>query len=81
MCECLLEIPKKLVQNQPLKGKVVTVAEVSEATFVYSESKNNMDMRTYSDVELQVEGKKRPVTQKMLHTFCPFCGVKYEFDE
>jgi hypothetical protein len=33
---------------------------------------------TYSNVKVTVEGRKKAVSITVLHTFCPFCGVKYD---
>jgi len=38
-------------------------------------------MATLSWMEVETNEKKRPMKIDILHTFCPFCGVKYNQDE
>lgn len=33
--------------------------------------------RTISEVELTFVGQKKKKIINMIHTYCPFCGVKY----
>lgn len=34
--------------------------------------------RTVNTLEITLEGQKKKEVMNMLHTYCPFCGVKQE---
>jgi hypothetical protein len=54
---------------------VVTAAKFDKAIFF---TKNSAVSRPIIEVELTVEGRKRPVRKSVLYTYCPFCGLPYE---
>ena len=33
--------------------------------------------KLFSEVEITLPNKKKPITQKILHSHCPICGNKY----
>jgi hypothetical protein len=72
-CTCLQDLPKQITDNQPFIGLQVKHAVVKEATFMF----RVCEYRTYSQIELTCEGRKRPVKHLMIHSFCPFCGKAY----
>lgn len=76
-CNCLDGITKKIVEDQPFEGLKVTRATVKETVILF----NSFGTRTMSHVELTCESRKRPVSHTLIHTFCPFCGQKYESDK
>lgn len=74
-CNCLKELPAKALEafNHNYEGKKIMKAEVYETGFIFGKKSGNI---TYSRLELTIEGRKRPVFQNLLHSFCPFCGVE-----
>ena len=85
MCECLKELEKgcgdKLAEWLKSKHKATfKSAEYREVAFplVREESgATRMMSTTYSTLRISINEKKKPVDCTIIHTFCPFCGVKY----
>lgn len=69
MCDCIKELNKKLADKIPGAKNIFL---------------RNMDLlsgRIYSEVEFTVPPKKRSEIVKILHSYCPICGTKYETKE
>ena len=69
MCNCDTKIREKI------KDKIHP-----NATFVSNLNLELLSGRTFSNYEAQVPDKKKPIPIKMLHSFCPYCGEKYDTD-
>lgn len=65
MCNCIAEIEKVMEDKHGRKGEVAV--EV-------------LSGKSYSDFAYEeiYRGKKRTKKTCILHSFCPFCGEKYE---
>jgi hypothetical protein len=74
MCKCIKNLEKKMVGNLH-KGKKIIKAEYISAALLFEDSFTGI--KSTSQLELTVEGLKKPVIQTMVHTYCPFCGEKY----
>lgn len=74
-CTCIHDIEKKFVGFEfgDKKNKVIK-AEFISAALMFGE--NSLTTVTNSEVLLTVERAKRPKVQSIMHSFCPFCGVK-----
>lgn len=79
MCDCLYEIPKKIHDKFPTYNNK-NVEEV-EVHHVWLFSDSGMRKGTATDFELSLEGQKKKHSITVNHTFCPFCGKKYEEPE
>jgi hypothetical protein len=78
-CGCITDIEKRMVAHANQSGRikgVVTKADLKGVCFPIFDL--GLRIATYSDVELTVEGKKRPMKTTIQHNFCPFCGERYE---
>ena len=79
MCECVKELEAKLLENisatkrykKPVKG-------VSLNGVGFPIVGGKLMVRTYSDVMVTLDGQKKEERVTMFHTYCPFCGTKYE---
>ena len=63
------DILKSKSKGKPLKSALV------QSSFMFS---GNVSRRTYTDLEVEIEGRKSKVKTQIIHTFCPFCGAKYD---
>jgi hypothetical protein len=61
MCNCRKELDKKISELLKTEGQIVNFDLISG--------------QTYSDFEYKV-GKKTK-RQLLIHTYCPFCGKRY----
>lgn len=79
MCECVKEIEAKVLENvrtTPRHKKPVQGVSLKGVGFPIVEGK--ILMRTCNDIELTLEGQKKVERMSVFHTYCPFCGAKYE---
>jgi len=71
-CNCIKEIESKILEKHPTwNGKNVTDVSMDKI-FTF----NPTDVRTSTNVVIEVEGQKKKYDVGMTHTFCPFCGEK-----
>lgn len=74
-CQCLTEIPAKMMkkfnEEKRYKSDVVEV-EIEKA---YTVGKQ-LTVTTYSTAHIELKGQNRKIQEKIIHSFCPFCGVK-----
>lgn len=87
MCDCRKEIEADKDGavaahiSKKYKGAPVVKIDFDETAFPFARDSNGaVKMRcvTYSNIKVTAEERKRPVSVTILHSFCPFCGVKYE---
>jgi len=71
-CNCIKEIESKILEAHPSwNGKKVIEAKL-EKVFTF----NPTDIRTKTDIVIEVEGQKKKYEVGVTHLFCPFCGTK-----
>ena len=86
MCDCRKQIEED--QNGAIasyisrkyKGATAGKTDFHEVAFPFKRDDSGavkMSCVTYSTVKVSVEGKEKPVKVTILHSYCPFCGVKY----
>lgn len=79
-CDCVSrierEVTEKLKKESKFKKPVIQARLRGVATQVTKE----MDLRlvTVTELEIELEGQKKPAQMNMIHSFCPFCGTKIE---
>lgn len=71
-CNCVTDLENKVVQDQPIKGKVVQKATLRKLLTFNNEG--GLSYRPCIEMELELEGRKRPQTIEIAYSFCPFCG-------
>ncbi|MDC0003762.1 hypothetical protein OAE19_05115 [Porticoccaceae bacterium] len=71
MCNCISDIESKILEHEKNAGykKPAVAAKLTDKTW---------SNKTISTVEITLDGQKKPITSKMEHSFCPFCGEGYE---
>jgi formate dehydrogenase maturation protein FdhE len=72
MCTCIKELENKMVGREFKNKKVESASFISAALMLSSGI-----VQSCSEIELEIEGQKKKGIQKVLHTYCPFCGEKY----
>jgi hypothetical protein len=71
-CKCITEIEEKVKEAHPeWNGKKVTSIKMDKI-FTF----NPTDIRTSTNMVVEVEGQKKKYDVGLTHTFCPFCGIK-----
>lgn len=65
MCDCVNQTTERLKGMFP---------EAESIEFVNQEL---LSKKLFSTVEIKVAGKKKPMKQYLLHSYCPICGHKY----
>ena len=74
-CNCLQEIPKLVADGtRQFKNEIITKAKFNN--FGLALKGSAMQVISFSPMEIEVEGYKRPQTYDIYHSYCPFCGVK-----
>jgi len=85
MCDCRKSLESDeagKIKEFITKHHKATIKSMSfkEIAFPISQSeRNGLKLRcvTYSTLEVQTNEKKKPIKVEILHSFCPFCGMKY----
>ena len=78
MCNCISELSApSLYKNS--KGKVIEHVNLPTA-LMWDKEKNRLRAVTVSIAQLIIQGKKSTEKFTLEHTYCPFCGHKYEDD-
>jgi len=71
-CKCITEIENKILEAHPIwKGKKVATVKMDKI-FTF----NPTNIRTLTNIVIEVEGQKKKYDIGMTHSFCPFCGIK-----
>lgn len=81
MCNCLNDIQEKIIQKYSVwKSKKVEDVKAPKVFYmIETETENKMVSGTASEFDLKLEGIKKEHPVQVRHTFCPFCGIKYDY--
>lgn len=71
-CKCIEEIESKIKEAHPTWAGKKIVGIKMDKVFTFSP----IDIRTSTNIIIEVEGQKKKYDVGMTHTFCPFCGEK-----
>ena len=74
-CNCTTDITARL-KGTEVQHRKVLAAKFLSLGLIFGE--NKIEAVTTSEIELRLEGRKRPYTQNILHNYCPFCGIKIQ---
>ena len=72
-CTCTTDLEKRLTGTEAQNRKVLSAKFISIGLIFGNGSMNAI---TTSEMELQLEGRKKSYIQNILHNYCPFCGTK-----
>ena len=77
-CNCLSEICTKVVEHNNANNPRFAKNKILNASFkdvVFNLDKGQMLLKTH--MVLLCEGRKNPLREPVVLTYCPFCGKKY----
>jgi len=79
-CDCIEKMEnaakEHVIKNKTFKKTVIS-ARMKGMAMMF----NPPLYRSYSEVEFELEGQKKKPTLSMVHTYCPFCGIKVTGEE
>jgi hypothetical protein len=77
-CNCITDIKNQLLDIKvgPREKKAISASILSGAIMRVN---NRMELVTTSEFELTLDGQKKKEIQNIVHSFCPFCGIKIDF--
>lgn len=79
-CNCINDIPALVADGtNQFKNKIITKAKF--INFGLALKGSTLQTISFSPMEIEVEGFKRPQTYDIYHSYCPFCGVKVGKDQ
>ncbi|MCP5063603.1 MAG: hypothetical protein GY936_14245 [Ignavibacteriae bacterium] len=74
-CDCLERIKEKMLKTFEKDGKYkkpIKSIDIEKA-LIFGEE---LEIRTYCNVKVELEGQKKKIKESLMHAYCPFCGVK-----
>lgn len=80
MCDCIKNMEKVIPEKTgTISGKKIISASMQNVIFPMNNLKITGKITT-QPLELKLEGRKTPLKSNLSHTFCPWCGERYERD-
>lgn len=79
MCECVKLLEAEVSANiNAIARYKKPVQSVSLSGVGFPIVDGRLLMRTCSDIEVTLDGQKKVERVTIFHSYCPFCGQKYE---
>ena len=79
MCNCIKDIEEKalerLVEQKRFKRPIKRVEMMG---IIFPFAGGTLSVKTANTLCIELEGQKRKHEISMAHSYCPFCGDKYE---
>lgn len=76
-CNCIKDIEQKVLDRKVYDNRSILSAKM----LGYSYMMPSFEIVTNTEIELELEGLKKPKTVNMMHSYCPFCGTKIKKEE
>ena len=77
MCDCISIIEGKLLEKCLKEKFRKPFKKVEIETMIYLVD-NTMKSGTFSNYLITLKGQQKKIKEKILHSFCSFCGEKYK---
>lgn len=76
-CNCIQEVEKMATEHLHENGKFKKpVKRVKLSGIGFTPNNGIVGTRTYSNLEIELEGQKKKITMPLFHNYCPYCGKK-----
>lgn len=72
MCQCIKKLEERVVKEQPFENLKITEAKITSAALFFDGG-----TKMIGEMEVTVEGRKRPLKKNIVYSHCPLCGEKY----
>jgi hypothetical protein len=85
MCSCIEDLKKdeaglvkSFIAKQKATIKKINFNQIGFPWIRCADGSTKLGCATLSVLEVETNEKKKPIKIDILHSFCPFCGAKYE---
>lgn len=79
MCNCITEIEKETTEHLKDNPRFKKpVSKVRMQGVIFPLINNTLTTRTCNMLEIELDGQKARPEMTISHSYCPFCGKKYE---
>jgi hypothetical protein len=75
-CNCVSDIRQKMIGMKVQRG-IIAETQYENISLYVPVGTHELSIRTYSELIIQIEGKKGNFKHPIVHRFCPFCGIEY----
>ena len=76
-CNCIEDVEKKVLETETYDKRKILSTQIIGCSYMMP----TFEKVTNTEIELELEGLKKPKVVKIQHSYCPFCGTKIKKEE